>query len=56
MGKSLLAIDIVKRFLNRNPDKTVVIGVPTQALQYQWYNLVLDKGLYGNVGYIHMII
>lgn len=47
MGKSLLAIDIVRRFLNRNPDKTVVIGVPTQALQYQWYNLTLDKGVYG---------
>lgn len=47
MGKSLLAIEIIERFLAKNPAKTVVIGVPTQALQYQWYNLILDKGLFG---------
>ena len=47
MGKSLLAIKIIERFLNLNPTRGAVIGVPTQALQYQWYNLILDKGLFG---------
>lgn len=47
MGKSLLALEVIRRFLNANPSKNVIIAVPTQALQYQWFNLLLDKGFYG---------
>ena len=45
-GKSLLILNVCKRFLSKNPDKSIIILVPSKSLYYQWKNLLEDKELH----------
>ena len=44
---NLIILKVVELFLSKNPTAEVIIGTPSKASQYQWYSLLLDKGLYG---------
>ena len=46
-GKTLLTLDLIQRFLEKNPGRSIIIAVPSKSLQYQWYNILIDKGYYG---------
>jgi len=48
-GKSRCGILAIERFFNKNPDKQVVIIVPTENLKVQWIKLLAEYGLILNV-------
>jgi len=47
-GKSLVAFMCIKRFLNKNPTKQVLIIVPNDALKEQWLDQLIDHNLLKN--------
>lgn len=53
IGKTFLAIEIIKRFSSKHPNKIIVITVPTKALLYQWEYRIKDAEL-NNVCKIHL--
>lgn len=44
-GKSILTIQLLKRFLSKNPSKKVIIVVPRRPIKYQWEYMLLDNNL-----------
>lgn len=50
VGKTRMALTAIKSFINKNPNKTIRVIVPTEHLKVQWI-LELDKyGLSYNIG------
>lgn len=48
-GKTRAAIIAIKSFLKRNPDKKIVVIVPTEYLKIQWYGELSKFGLFDYV-------
>lgn len=48
-GKSRCGILAIEKFFNKNPEKQVVIIVPTENLKIQWIKLLAEYGLILNV-------
>ena len=45
VGKTRIALMAIRRFFNKNPDKKVVVVVPTLILQDQWKDEVKNFGI-----------
>lgn len=43
-GKTRVALMCIKRFLDKNPQASVIVIVPTQTLKEQWIGLLLTNG------------
>lgn len=48
-GKTRAAIIAIKSFLSKNPDKKIVVIVPTEYLKIQWYQELSKFGIFNNV-------
>lgn len=48
-GKTRAGILAVTKFFNKNPNKKVVVVVPTDVLQKQWIKLLADAGFIFNI-------
>ena len=48
-GKTRAGILAITKFFNKNPEKQVVVVVPTEVLQKQWIRLLSDNGFVFNV-------
>ena len=48
-GKTRAGLLAITRFFNKNPDKKVVVIVPTEVLQRQWIKLLADAGFIFNL-------
>ena len=48
-GKTRAGLIAITRFFNKNPDKKVVVIVPTEVLQRQWIKLLADAGFIFNL-------
>ena len=49
VGKTRCGLMAITRFFNKNPDKKVVVIVPTEVLQRQWIKLLADAGFIFNL-------
>lgn len=49
VGKTRAGLIAITRFFNKNPDKRVVVVVPTEVLRKQWVRLLADNGFIFNV-------
>lgn len=48
-GKTRAGLLAITRFFNKNPDKKVVVIVPTEVLQRQWIKLLAEAGFIFNL-------
>ena len=48
-GKTTTALTAIKRFLSKNPTRKILVVVPTDYLQEQWFLQVAQEGLTFNV-------
>ena len=48
-GKTRAGLMAITKFFDKNPDKKVVVIVPTEVLQRQWIKLLADAGFIFNV-------
>src|SRR5574344_341641 len=44
-GKTRMAIIAIRRFLNKNPNRTILVIVPTQVLKHQWEEQIIEYKL-----------
>ena len=49
VGKTRAGIIAIKRFLNKNPNRQILVVVPTEVLKRQWIKLLYNEGLSLNV-------
>lgn len=48
-GKTRIGIMAISRFLNKNPNKTVIVVVPSDPIRLQWMRELQDNGLEADV-------
>ena len=48
-GKTTTALTAIKKFLSKNPTRKILVVVPTDYLQEQWFLQVAQEGLTFNV-------
>ena len=56
-GKTRVALMCIKKFLDKNPQASIMVVVPTQTLKDQWIGLLLTNGIaFVNVEIINTVV